>query len=87
MAALRVTGSAEGGRPVILQSARRRLVLTAERQEEAHARLKERAAAQRKEREGAQRREQEVLEKLRAQQRAREAEEAATIFKLLLSIN
>ena len=34
MAALRVTGSAEGGRPVILQSARRRLVLTTERQEE-----------------------------------------------------
>ena len=34
MAALRVTGSAEGGRPVILQSAQRRLVLTTERQEE-----------------------------------------------------
>ena len=34
MAALRVTGSAESGRPVSLQSARRHLVLTTERQEE-----------------------------------------------------
>ena len=34
MAALRVTGSAESGRPVSLQSARRHLVLTPERQEE-----------------------------------------------------